>query len=49
MGGTRKRVGAYLSLNLRGREVGWGWALIRGSGRLLNFPPSGWGLIRGGR
>ena len=29
MGGTRKGVGAYLSLILRGREVGWGWALIR--------------------
>ena len=28
MGGTRKGVGAYLSLSLRGREVGWGWALI---------------------
>ena len=30
MGGTRKEVGAYLSLSLRGREVGWGWVLIRG-------------------
>ena len=30
MGGTRKGVGAYLSFSLRGREVGWGWALIRG-------------------
>ena len=33
MGGTRKGVGAYLSLSLRGREVGWalirGWALIK--------------------
>ena len=29
MGGTRKGMGAYLSLSLRGREVGWGWALIR--------------------
>ena len=23
-------VGAYLSLSLKGREAGWGWALIRG-------------------
>ena len=23
-------MGAYLSLSLRGREVGWGWALTRG-------------------
>ena len=32
MGGTRKGVGVYLSLSfsLRGRAVGWGWALIRG-------------------
>ena len=30
MGGTRKGVGAFLSFSLRGREVGWGWALIRG-------------------
>ena len=30
MGGTRKGVGVYLSLSLREREVGWGWALIRG-------------------
>ena len=30
MGGTRKRVGAYLSLSLRGSELGWGWTLIRG-------------------
>ena len=30
MEGTRKGVGAYLSLSLRRREVGWGWALIRG-------------------
>ena len=30
MGGTGKGLGAYLSLCLRGREVGWGWALIRG-------------------
>ena len=29
MGGTRKGMGACLSLSLRGREVGWGWALIR--------------------
>ena len=28
MGGTRKGVGAYLSLSLRGREVGWGWVLV---------------------
>ena len=28
MGGTRKGVGAYLSLSLRGRELGRGWALI---------------------
>ena len=30
MDGTRKGVGAYLSFSLRGREVGWGWVLIRG-------------------
>ena len=30
MGGTRKGVGAYLSFSLRGREVGWRWAFIRG-------------------
>ena len=30
MGGTRKGVGAYLSLSLRGRELGLGWALIQG-------------------
>ena len=30
MGGTRKGVGAYLSFSLRGREVGWGWAVIQG-------------------
>ena len=29
MGGTRKRVGAYLSLSLRGSEVGWRWTLIK--------------------
>ena len=29
VGGTRKRVGAYLSLSLRGSEVGWGWTLIK--------------------
>ena len=29
MGGTRKGVGAYLSLSLRGRELGCGWALIK--------------------
>ena len=29
MGRTRKGVGAFLSFSL-GREVGWGWALIRG-------------------
>ena len=29
MGGTRKGVGAYLSLSLRGREVGWGWVLVK--------------------
>ena len=30
MEGTRKGVGAYLSLSLRRREVGWRWALTRG-------------------
>ena len=29
-------VGAYLSLSLSAREVGWGWALIRGWA-LMNF------------
>ena len=29
MGGTRKGLGVYLSLSLREREVGWGWALIK--------------------
>ena len=29
MGGTRNGVGACLSSSLRGREVGWGWALIK--------------------
>ena len=29
-------VGAYLSLSLSAREVGWGWALIRGWA-LINF------------
>ena len=29
MGGTRKGLGAYLSLSLRGRELEWGWALIK--------------------
>ena len=28
MEGTRKGVGPFLSL--RGRDLGWGWALIRG-------------------
>ena len=49
MGGTRKEVGAYLSLSLRGREVGWGWALIRGWPLIKIFLPSGRALIRGGR
>ena len=38
MGGTRKGVGAYLSLKLRVREVG----------ACQIFLPSGWALIRGG-
>ena len=36
MGGTRKGVGAYLSLSLRGREGWWGGRLFE-AGRLLNF------------
>ena len=39
VGGTRKRVGAYLSFSLRGREVGWRWALIRGWALIKFFCP----------
>ena len=45
-------MGAYLSLSLRGREVGWGGRLFE-AGRLLNFSAfrmgaySRWSLIRG--
>ena len=45
-------MGAYLSLSLRGREVGWGGRLFE-AGRLLNFSAfrmgaySRWALIRG--
>ena len=52
MGGTRKGVGAYLSLSLSGREVRWGGRLFE-AGRLLNFSAfrmgtySRWALIRG--
>ena len=43
-GGTRKGVGAYFSLSSRGREVGWGWALIKffclQDGRLFEVGPN---------
>ena len=39
MGGTRKGVGAYLSLSLGERVVGWGLALIRGWALIKFFCP----------
>ena len=49
MGGRReKAVGAYLSLSGNGREVGWGWVLIRGWVLINCFCLiTGWALIRG--
>ena len=41
-------MGAYLSLSGNGREVGWGWVLIRGWVLINCFCLiTGWVLIRG--